>query len=610
MRLSTKFTAAALLFTAFVLVNYLASTLPVRLDTTADQIYTLSPGTRAILAKTEEPVTLDFYWSKNASSPPVAYKDFAARIEEMLRQYVRAAHGKLSLNLIDPRPDTPEEEQATAAGVRPQIWPGSEEKIYLGLVALQADQQKSLTAFDPDREPFLEYDLSQLIDSVQQFDRKKLGLITSLPLEGLPTGPTAGEPQVVVDEWRKNFAVVPVDEAAAQVPAGLDALAVIHPQNLSPKLQFSIDQFLLSGKPVFLALGPCSEYFKHLATRMNLGRLPPNVSSDLPALLKAYGIDYDSHNVVGDLENAAQIRNPNTGAVVRYPVWLSLGKESFNAKSSLTAQLESIILIDPGSFSVKPDPALTVTPLIESSTQSGTVPTFALQLGQPDEIMRMVKPAGQNKLLAALITGKFKTAFPGGPPGEAEKAAAPALAESSGSSTLIFIADTDWLLDDFSVQHSNYLGMPTIRPLNDNIAFAANALDFIAGSPDLISIRGKGTSLRPFTVVQQMEVVAQKKYQQQLAALEAQLNEVQQKLSLLQGQKNAGKSLILPPEMQKSIEDFQKQQAEMQHQRRQIRLSLREGIDKLGQRLLLVNLLFTPLFVCVFGLWFSRARRK
>jgi ABC-type uncharacterized transport system involved in gliding motility auxiliary subunit len=231
-------------------------------------------------------------------------------------------------------------------------------------------------------------------------------------------------------------------------------------------------------------------------------------------------------------------------------------------------------------------------------------------MAQPDDVQRMVKSSGQKKLLAALITGRFKTAFPSGLPGDAKKAAQPALKESKSASTLIFIADTDWLLDIFSVRHSDYYGVPTVQPLNDNMAFAANSLDFIAGSQDLISIRSKGSSLRFFTVVQQMEVEAQKKYQQQLDSLEAHLTEVQQKLSVLQAQRNVDKNLVTPPEVQKSIQDFQKQQVEMQHQRRQIRLALREGIDALGNRLLLINLLATPFLVCAFGAWFAQSRRR
>src|SRR3954471_9631937 len=184
MKPGSKALAIVLLFVGLVLVNYLASSLPVRVDATAERIYTLSPGTKALLGKIEEPVTLDFYFSKSATGLPIAYKNYAARVEEMLRQYARASRGKLTLNVIDPRPDTPEEERASAAGIQPQLIQTTGEQIQFGLVATQADQQKNLGALNPQREQFLEYDLSQLVYSVQQIDKKKLGLLTSLPLQG------------------------------------------------------------------------------------------------------------------------------------------------------------------------------------------------------------------------------------------------------------------------------------------------------------------------------------------------------------------------------------------------------------------------------------------
>src|SRR3954465_11084376 len=163
MKFGSKTLAIVLLLVGLVLVNYLASSIPVRLDATAESIYSLSDGTKKMLGKIEEPVSIDLYFSKDASGLPIAYKNYAARVQEMLRQYVRASHGKLTLNVINPRPDTPEEERATAAGLQPQVVPATGESLYFGLVATQADQQKSIPALTPQRESFLEYDLSQLV---------------------------------------------------------------------------------------------------------------------------------------------------------------------------------------------------------------------------------------------------------------------------------------------------------------------------------------------------------------------------------------------------------------------------------------------------------------
>lgn len=632
MKTGSKSLAIVLLLVGLVLVNYLASSLPVRVDATAESIYSLSAGTKTMLGKIEEPVSIDLYFTKDASGLPIAYKNYAARVQEMLRQYVRASRGKLTLNVINPRPDTPEEERATASGLTPQVAQQGGEQFFFGLIVTQADQQKTIPAFTPQREQFLEYDLSKLIYSVQQIDKRKLGLISSLPLQG--TSPQEMQmmmmmrrqpqpSQMVISELEQSFQIVPVEAAAAELPSGLDVLLVAHPQNVSPKLQYAIDQFLLAGKPVIVAVDPASQHFKRQSNpqQMMMGGGPQNVSSDLPALFKAYGIQYDPQQVVGDLENATQVQT-GAGGIARYPIWLSLrGKDAFNSQSMATAQLKSAMFIESGSIAKREGADVTFTPLVETSAQSGTVASMMLQFAQPDDVAKQITPSGK-KTIAALVTGKLKSAFPDGAPKDEPKPDAPApapeapkakadhLAESKTTSTLFVIADTDWLFDDYSVRKFNFFGQTAAEPFNDNLAFAANTVEFLGGSQDLISIRGKGTSLRPFDVVRKMEAEAQKQYQTKLTELDGRLQQVQTKLTELQGKKGEGNRLVATPELAKAIEDFQKQQATIRGERREIRRALREDIDRLENRLLVLNLLSTPVAVLLFGLWFSRNRRK
>ncbi len=636
MKFGSKTLAIVLLFVGLVLVNYLASSIPARLDATSESIYSLSNGTKAMLGKIEEPITLDLYFSRDANGLPIAYKNYAARVQEMARQYVRASRGKLTLNVINPRPDTPDEEKATASGLTPQVAQQGGEQFFFGLVVTQADLQKTIPAFTPQREQFLEYDLSKLVHSVQQFDKPKLGLLTSLPLQGtspqqmqmmmmMRQQPQPG--QMVMTELEQSFEVVTVEATATELPAGLNVLFVAHPQNVTPKLQYAIDQFILAGKPVVLAVDPSSQHFKRQSNpqQMMMGGGPQNVSSDLPTLLTAYGIQYEAQKVVGDLENATQVQTGG-GGVARYPIWLSLrGKEWFSATSMPTAQLNSVMFIEAGSIAKREGSDVTFTPLVWTSSQSGDVASMMLQFAQPDDVAKQITPTGR-KTVAALVTGKFKTAFPDGapkdekPPGEDPSkptpppAPAPAdaarLTESKATSTLFIIADTDWLFDDYSVRKFNFFGQTAAEPFNDNLAFAANAVEFLGGSQDLISIRGKGTSLRPFDVVRKMEAEAQKQYQAKLTELDTRLQQVQTKLTELQGKKGEGNRLVATPEMAKAIEDFQKQQAAMRGERREIRRALREDIDRLENRLLVINLLATPLLIGAFGIWFHRSRRK
>ena len=390
MKFGSKTLAIVLLLVGLILINYLASSIPARVDATADNIYSLAPGTKSMLGKIEEPVTLDLYFTKDASGLPIAYKNYASRVQEMLRQYVRAGRGKLTLNVVNPRADTPEEEKATAAGLTPQVSQQGGDPFYFGLVVTQADQQKTIPAFTPQREQFLEYDLSKLIYSVQQLDKRKLGLLTSLPLQG--TNPQEMQmmmmmmrrqpqpSQFITEEWKQAFDIVTVEPTATELPANLDVLVVAHPENVAPKLQFAIDQFLLGGKPVFLAVDPSSQYFKRQSNpqQMMMGGGAQNVSSDLPTLLNAYGIDYNPGKVVGDLDNALPVGGQGN-SVQRMPTWLFMRRDNLSAKTPLTAQLNSAWFIEAGSLAQKSGSSLTFTPLVETSANSGEVDAMMLQ---------------------------------------------------------------------------------------------------------------------------------------------------------------------------------------------------------------------------------------
>ncbi len=625
MKTSAKLLAILLLFIGLVLVNYLASRIPWRVDNTAANVYTLSGGTYSLLEKIEEPITLDFYFSRSASGLPISYKNFAARVEEMLNQYARAARGRLVINVINPEPDTPEEEAATRAGIQPRIIPGTGESVYFGLSATAADQAETIGSFAPDREQFLEYDLSQLIYTVQVLEKRRMGLISSLPLQSPPFNPMMAQmgqqpppDQFIIGEWERTFDIETIEPTAIELPANLDVLVVVHPQGLSPELEYAIDQFLLDGSPVMLVLDPSSEHFKRQVPpqQMMMGGGAPNVSSDLPRLLAAYGIDYSAGDVIGDLLLGAQV---NTGrGVARFPHWLQLGADNFSAEVMPTADLNSMILVEAGRIAPVEGSELTFTPLIQTSAQAGSVPQMMLQFAAQQDISGDITPDGPHTI-AAMITGAFTTAFPDGPPPppeseeEASEISESLPAEASvkeGDGTLVVVADADWLMDSYSIRRINFGGFQAADPLNDNLAFGTNAVEYLAGSQDLISIRSKGSSVHPFTVVREMEAAAQQRYQQQLEALESRLSEVQSELTSLQAQVGDNGLLVASPEIAEAIANFQAQEAEMRRERRDIRRALREDIDALETNLLLLNLFAAPVGIGLFGWWFHRSRRR
>ena len=638
MNRSTQWIALILLIVGLVLVNVIAGFLPGQIDFTSSKLYTLSPGTRALLDKIEDPITLEFYFSRSAEGIPILFKNYATRIEELLKQYENAGNGGIELSLIDPRPDSKEEEAAIRVGISGQTL-GNGESLFFGLVAIQADQEKAIPVFNLQRESFLEYDISRAIYRVQQYRLPHLGILSSLPIiRRADPGfmmPNQQVPNdwVVAQELRNFFDIQEIDKDADSIAETIDVLAVIHPQQLPDKMAYAIDQFLLSGRPVLLAVDPSSTFQKaqigQQAMMMGGGA---NTSSSLPRLFDSWGIEYDPVSFVADLSYASMVQSGIGGQPIRYPAWLSIDK--LNTEAPPTAQLENMLLIEAGSFSLKEDSDLNLTPLIKSSKESDSLSASLLNFTPPDALLRQVNPSHEEKVLAAIISGRFHTAFPEGKPIEEEESveddsidedvagndtsdeieatapSEPGLLESESSSVLMLIADTDFMADQFSVEQLNFLGFQSIRPLNDNLNFISNTLEFLSGSEDLISLRGKGTAVRPFVVVRELETKAQERYQMQYDELQNKLGDVQSKLNGLLEQQKDQRHLVAGPEVRKAIENYRAQEAETRGKLRKIRKRLREDIERLDRTLVIFNLITVPVLVGFFSLFFFRKRSK
>jgi ABC-type uncharacterized transport system involved in gliding motility auxiliary subunit len=90
---------------------------PVRWDTTSGQVFTLSKGTRSILAKAKDsgrPVTVRLYVSDKEAQLPKALTEYAKRVEDLLKEYAKVSGGSIVVQAYSPVPNSEEE----AANVR------------------------------------------------------------------------------------------------------------------------------------------------------------------------------------------------------------------------------------------------------------------------------------------------------------------------------------------------------------------------------------------------------------------------------------------------------------------------------------------------------------
>lgn len=625
MTASQKYIAGFLLLVILLLANMFANLFSWKIDFTEGKVFTLSEGTKELIDKLEERVDIDFYFSRSVEALPISFKNYGTRVEEMLRQFEAASNGMIRLNIIDPKPDTEEEEAATQAGITGNPI-GNGETLYFGLSMTQADNQEAIPFFSIQKENSLEYDIAKALYTVQLWEKPTIGLITGLPLMGTPQFFPGQQPQsqdwVFIQQLRQAFEITQIN-TAGDWPAVVDVLMVVHPQQLDDELLYAIDQHILAGKPAILALDPSSYFMKGQQNQqqMMMGQPPQGVSSSLGQLFTAYGIEYNEMELLVDMEYAARVSTQ--AGPTQMPTWLNMDQTAVNQDEFIMAQLDSLLVVEAGSFKLAEDGELEITPLIQSSNEAGTLfAMLASRFGSPQQMLSNMSAANERLNIAGFVKGYLTSAFPGGKPepapeeGETEESAAEEpentgdgshLAESAEPANLFLITDTDWLQDQFSVQQ---IFGSLFQPLNDNLNLITNAVEFMSGSRELISIRPRGNTIRPFKVVEEIERQAQIEYQQKLEELNEEVQGFEARINELRAQQGNGNTLLLTPEVQAELQELQENAAAKRSERREVRKKLREEVERLGLRLALANLTLVPFCVFVAGILFFIRRHN
>ena len=624
--LSNTLGSVVLLLICLVAVNVMASFIPLRFDLTEERLYTISDGSRKILESLQEPVRINFYYSRNNAELPPNFKTYAQRVQELLEEYAAISNGQLILEISDPKPDTEEEEWAQKYGIKSITLP-SGNSVYFGAVVSMLDQEMLLPYFDQRRQEFLEYDITQAIQKVSSTSTSKVGLLSAINLQGgrsmIPGQPPA-QKWVFQSELEKSVTVENLPLSTEEIPDDISLLIVLHPRGFSPRLQYALDQYVLRGGRLVVLLDPNAR--ADMISPENQFGQQPQLASDLPELLKSWGVDYDSTKVVGDRLHATQV---NTGqGVMSFPMWMTFRTQSLDQEHPITAQLENLLFVEAGSFKKAAESKTEFTALISLSEQSGLIDAFQLRFSPPDQLSREMKVDDSAKAVMAITAGNFSSAFPNGQPAKEKKdaqaqaaadeseAATPLkhthLNESTERNSILLFSDVDFLSDQFSVQKLNFLGQSIIQPTNDNLNLMLNAAEHLSGNEALMSIRSRGRFSRPFTRLLDMQKQAQLLHQTEEKQLLSQLEEVQQRLnSLLDSAGNKGQQeVILPPEVQEEIQQFREEERQARRKLRDVRKILRQDIERLGQVLLLLNMLLVPLIVGIIGVVVYRTRQR
>ena len=594
----------ALVFLAFNMVAGLG--LPnARLDLTEQKLYTISEGTQRILGELDEPINLYFFYSNNVTQDLVPLRNYAKRVEEMLHAYERAANGKIKLHIVDPAPFSEDEDRAAGFGLHAVPLQQGGDKLYFGLAGTNAlDNVQTIPFFPLDQEEFLEYEISRLIQSLAKPERPVVGLLSGLQMGGDFNAMTgrSGTSWMVLDEIRQQFNLKSLQGDIDRIPDEVSVLLLVHPKNLPPPTLYAIDQFVLRGGKLLAFVDPFSENDNGGL----MGDAQGNVS-DLALLFKAWGLRLRPGQVLADGTYAMSVGMGAEQQPVRHPAWLSLPAEAMDKTDVTTSALESINVASAGILEPLEGAKTSFTALLQSSEFAMPIEAQRLAgLREPQKLMSELEPTGERYTLAARVSGPAQSAFPKGIEGQKDGL------KSAERINVIVVADTDLLADRMWVQVQDFFGQRVPQPFADNAGFVINALDNLAGSDALISVRSRGRYSRPFVVVERLQRQAEARFREKEEVLKQQLAQTEQRLAELQHSDSPDQVLELSPEQQATLQQFLQDKLKIRKELREVRYQLNADIEGLGRVLKLVNIALVPLLLTlgVIVLWLWRRRRQ
>ncbi len=651
----------ALAVILFLSVNILArgTLVGARLDLTVDKLFTLSQGTHKVLSRIDEPVTLRLYFSSALGKELPGLSKYAGRVKDMIGEYVANSGGKVRLLEIDPVAYSDAEDEAVAFGLRGLPLDQTGEQVYFGLVGTNSTDEEEIIPFlSPSREPYLEYDLTKTVFRLANPKRKTIGLMSWLPVRGFPGSmmsrlSSMGRPWQLVSQLDQLFQVEAVSTDADEIPKKVDVLFIFHPAELADKTAYAIDQFLLRGGRALIFVDPLAEIAQRVPGAG--GKFVPT-GSDLGPIFEAWGLEYDKTKVAGDMLAAQRVNAGTPGGramPLAYPAWLQLKRSNVVGDDLITTEIDSMLMASAGVLVFKAGSGLTFTPIIATSEQSMLLDAEDLK-GRPDfvTIAKNFKASGKRYILAARISGPVASAYPKGPPpvaayiksdkktkkkpgadkDKAKKAEPSAaakkkagtrraalakthLAKSKGPIHAVVFTDTDMLRDEFWIRVQNLLGQTITIPVSDNMNLVTNAIDNLTGSDELIGLRSRGVSVRPFTLVQEMTRKAELALRAKERELQSRQDETERKLRQLQSPaRGKGDRTILSPKQLKEVEKFKGELLTIRKQLRAVQLGLRKDIEELEARLWFFNIGLIPFLVAltavVLGLARTRRRRQ
>ena len=565
-----------LLLITFILFIMLANNIfkGFRFDLTENKLYTLGDGTLNIINKLDDQIILNYYFSDSLTQEDTYLRAYAKRIKELLEEYQLRSKGKIKLNIIDPLPFSDEEDDAMKYGLQGVPSKTKEENIFFGLVAANRyDSYKIIKFFDPGKEAIIEYEITKVLYSILEMKKPKIGVMTSLPLFG-GYNFTKNEPTpewAIIQKLKPLFDIELIDKKTKSFEE-FEILFLVHPKKLSDENKKKVIDFY-DNKGRILVL---YDVYSEADPEFQDPSLPPAgggiQSSDFQELLDRIGVSIDSSKVLLDRKYAIPVTSANSERPIKHAAILSFPKSSFNKNLNITNKLNSLTSAFSGSI-INTNMSNKFTPLISSSSDSSVTEKNVFRyMPDPSILLDKYKVTAETEVFAGLIENQNEKA--------------------------IVIADADITANYLWVRVQDFYGEQVLVPWASNGDLIINSLDYLSGGNTLASITSRESFSRPFTVVEDLKLTAEKIFNTEEARL-------QNKLALLQSKNNE-----LTDKNSVDYSAFQQELLKVRKELRDVRRNLNKEIDGLGSILKFVNIFLMPILLTIFIVLFSFYRKK
>ncbi len=572
-----------------------------RIDLSDERLYSLSEGSRSLLTKMKQRMTIRMYFSRSHPQMEPLLRIHGHRIQELLEAYIAYAPDQIDLQVIDPKPDTAAEAEARLEGLKSLR--NDKGDIYLGAVFSLGGKSLRVPFFDPGKETQIEYELSEAFVKLSQTVKPELGIITSLPMvsERSDDGPRLRQDWAAIEALRGFYKITRLPIDTGEIPQSISSLLVIHPKNISELTEFAIDQFILRGGHAVIAVDPFCE--TELSYNNMAGGNALRMSSNLPNLFPAWGVSFDPSRMVGDAARTG--RQITLQKAINNPFHVNLKVDDLNRTHQITRTIQQTLFPEPGWFDVQTQPSKHWEVLAKSSDKSGLLSTESASYMSPQQLTQQLKPDGTVRTIAGILTGTWSTAFTEIP------ANSPILTHrkvSENPTSVVLFADSDFLADPHAVEKLQVMNQMLIRPRNDNVSLLTHAVEFLGGNRDLISIRSAGSVYRPLSKLNAIDETARQPWVEAEEKLTSRIADIERQISDLQVQDEG--SAILSKDQMRDLRRLREAEAGLWTERRLIREKARVFPDNLRRLIVILHMGLLPLLVIGWSFWLKIREQK